>query len=55
MKMLSAFILIFGLCPALAQTIAHPPGGYVNVNGAGLWYESEGQGDALVLIAGVTT
>jgi proline iminopeptidase len=28
----------------------HPPGGYVTVNGTRLWYESEGSGQALVLI-----
>ncbi len=35
-----------------SSTPAHPPGGYVTVHGAKLWYESEGQGPALVLIAG---
>lgn len=31
---------------------AHPPGDYVTVNGAKLWYESEGQGEPLILISG---
>jgi proline iminopeptidase len=30
----------------------HPKGDYVSVNGARLWYESEGAGPALVLISG---
>jgi hypothetical protein len=30
----------------------HPPGDYAAVNGVKLWYESEGYGPALVLIAG---
>jgi proline iminopeptidase len=30
----------------------HPKGDYVTVNGARLWYESEGSGEALVLISG---
>jgi len=29
---------------------AHPPGGYVTVNGTRLWYENEGSGEPLVLI-----
>src|SRR5882724_352316 len=32
--------------------IGHPPGDYVTVNGAKLWYESEGQGEPLILISG---
>lgn len=36
---------------ALSATAApHPPGGYLTVNGTRLWYESEGVGQALVLI-----
>ena len=41
--------------PALAQTaslVKHPAGVYAQVNGARLWYESEGHGEPLVLIAG---
>jgi proline iminopeptidase len=34
------------------QKIVHPPGAYVTVNGAKLWYESEGSGEALLLIPG---
>src|SRR5580698_4280580 len=30
----------------------HPKGDYVTVNGARLWYESEGSGEALILISG---
>jgi len=39
-----------------AQTVPvelkHPPGNFVVVNGAKLWYESEGKGEPLLLIAG---
>jgi proline iminopeptidase len=35
-----------------AAVVKHPPGAYVEVNGAKLWYESEGVGEPLVLIAG---
>jgi len=31
---------------------AHPPGKLITVNGAKLWYESEGEGVSLVLVAG---
>jgi proline iminopeptidase len=34
------------------DVVKHPPGAYVEVNGAKLWYESEGVGEPLVLIAG---
>ncbi len=49
-RLLALFFLIASL--STAQTPGHPPGGYVTVHGAKLWYESEGQGPALVLIAG---
>src|SRR6516165_6653784 len=32
--------------------VVHPQGAYVSVNGAKLWYESEGSGEPLILIAG---
>jgi proline iminopeptidase len=32
--------------------VAHPPGAYATVNGARIWYESEGRGEPLLLIAG---
>ena len=32
--------------------IKHPPGAYVEVNGAKIWTESEGQGEPLVLVPG---
>src|SRR5687768_10101902 len=40
--------------PAAAPTIqlTHPRGDFVEVHGLRLWYESEGQGDPLLLIAG---
>jgi hypothetical protein len=35
-----------------AQKIRHPPGRFVMIDGARLWYESEGRGEPLLLIAG---
>ena len=32
--------------------VTHPAGAYAQVNGAKLWYETEGQGEPLVLVAG---
>ncbi len=32
--------------------VKHPSGSYAQVDGARLWYETEGQGDPLILIAG---
>src|SRR5271155_1774375 len=32
--------------------VKHPSGSYAQVNGARLWYETEGQGEPLILIAG---
>src|SRR5271156_6271628 len=47
------FLVLLSIAtPALAEPVSHPPGAYVSVNGAKLWYESEGQGEALVLVAG---
>lgn len=41
------------MAPKLAaQEIRHAPGGYITVNGGKLWYESEGTGEPLILIAG---
>ena len=37
---------------AQVTTLKHPRGAYVMVNGARLWYETEGQGEALLLISG---
>jgi proline iminopeptidase len=37
---------------ATADTLRHPPGAFVSINGANIWYESEGHGDPLILIAG---
>lgn len=59
-KMLFASLLALAI-PGLAQNSTsvprpgegaarHPPGGYVVVNGTRLWFESEGSGQALVLI-----
>jgi len=43
--------------PAYSQTVApnavhHPPGGYAGTQGGRLWYEIEGQGEPVLLIAG---
>src|SRR5579863_7778055 len=38
--------------PQQVPAIKHPPGAYAHVNGANLWYESEGHGEPLLLIAG---
>jgi proline iminopeptidase len=40
----------FSQISASGKEAMHPPGGYVTVNGERLWYESEGAGQALVLI-----
>lgn len=58
--MKSAYILLFliviigNMVPAnlFCQPIIHPEGKYVTVNGEKLWYESEGTGDPIILIAG---
>ena len=34
------------------QPLEHPPGDFVQINGKKIWYESEGEGEALILIAG---
>jgi proline iminopeptidase len=49
--------LCFALAAVLAyaqapSSVKHPAGTYAEVNGVRLWYESEGQGEPLVLIAG---
>jgi len=38
--------------PQQIPAIKHPPGAYAQVNGAKLWYESEGKGEPILLIAG---
>jgi len=53
---LSLAICLACLVSAKAQTapveIKHAPGDFVVVNGAKLWYESEGKGEPFLLIAG---
>lgn len=47
------FLLIaFSFCTFSQTQIEHPKGNFVSVNGVKLWYESEGTGDPLILIAG---
>jgi proline iminopeptidase len=60
---LAAFLLslpVLACSPAVAQaqvaasghSTVHPEGDYVTVNGARLWYESEGSGEPLILVSG---
>ncbi len=54
MKTIVAGIVV-GVVSISAQqpsAIQHPPGSYVTVHGTRLWYESEGRGEPLILIAG---
>lgn len=44
--------ILVGTAAAQQNTVTHPTGAYVQVNGAKLWYESEGRGEPLVLVAG---
>src|SRR5271156_5207422 len=46
------FILHSSFFTLKAQPFQHPPGKYVNVNGANLWVETVGKGDPLFLISG---
>ncbi|WP_158792804.1 alpha/beta fold hydrolase [Granulicella sp. L60] len=48
----STFGLALCWSASAATTVKHPPGAYVEVDGARLWYETEGTGPALLLIAG---
>jgi proline iminopeptidase len=52
-KILFPIIALLTISSARSQpAFQHPPGKYVNVNGAKLWVETEGTGDPLFLIAG---
>ena len=37
---------------SVKRQLEHPPGEFITVNGVKLWYESEGQGEPLLLVAG---
>ncbi len=55
MKKLLAFLFFafhFSFFTLNAQAFVHPPGKYVEVNGAKLWVETAGSGDPLFLISG---
>lgn len=56
MPLILVFISIIGVplfCSAqTAPEVKHPAGAYARANGANLWYESEGEGEPLILIAG---
>jgi proline iminopeptidase len=49
---LVVLILVSSCSQPTSFQIGHAQGDYVVVNGAKLWYESEGQGETLLLIAG---
>jgi proline iminopeptidase len=51
-RIIVVLILVSSCSQPASSEIEHPPGEYVVVNGAKLWYESEGQGETLLLIAG---
>jgi proline iminopeptidase len=40
------------ICAQLPRKSPHPPGAYASVTGSRLWYESEGRGEPILLIAG---
>ncbi len=46
------FFTAFVLAQSAAPGSPHPEGAYASVNGAKLWYESEGSGDPILLISG---
>lgn len=54
MKTSLLFFAAFLICTTTKSQVKfeHPPGQYLKVNGAKLWVETEGKGDALFLISG---
>jgi len=48
----SILILLDAASAQVRSPLKHPPGAYAEVNGAKLWYETEGQGEPLILIGG---
>ena len=46
------FVLTISLFAQPKQEVKHPSGRYISVNGANLWYETEGSGEAVLLIPG---
>ena len=57
-SLLVPFCMVVFLAPRSSDaqpptgTLQHPPGAFVSIDGVNIWYKSEGQGNALVLIAG---
>src|SRR5262249_2659008 len=52
-KFVTAFLFCISILPTFAFSEGvHPPGQFVTVNGAKLWYETEGKGEPVLLIAG---
>ena len=52
MKNLLLLILISCYITIYSQEIDHPDGNYALINGAKIWYETEGQGEPLLIIPG---
>jgi len=46
------FATAFNAQPTAAGQLQHPQGEFIQVNGKNIWYESEGTGEPLILIAG---
>jgi len=52
MKHILFFILISWSLTIFSQHIDHPDGNYALINGAKIWYETEGEGEPLLIIPG---
>jgi len=52
MKNILLFILISWSLTIFSQEIEHPAGNYALINGAKIWYETEGEGEPLLIIPG---
>lgn len=52
MKNILFFILISWSLTIFSQHIDHPDGNYALINGAKIWYETEGEGEPLLIIPG---
>ncbi len=48
----TTIVVLLLLTVSASADVKHPAGSYVTVNGAKLWYESEGTGEPLLLISG---
>ncbi|MGB5895695.1 MAG: alpha/beta fold hydrolase, partial [Ignavibacteriaceae bacterium] len=52
MKNFLLLILISSSMTIFSQEINHPDGNYALINGAKIWYETEGEGEPLLIIPG---